>query len=253
MRPPGMSAPRLQHDASKFLFFSGQSQRGLSGGGVRRSAAAEYNLGSLVALSAPQPAPPPRSAPQALLFWLVLRLKFLILALPFVAVALGAYAAVYAASAKYASGVPVDVTLFAPIITCVFFVLSIVFSNVIADYKESEKIPAEFVAYFSSLASFAVSEAREHGFSARPLLLDVQAMLLCVLSTLDKKRGFVADMHAFHSAAVAFKTYARARGVHEIEGPEHAQDEIVKKLTRIHDIGRLSIILPACACAAIRC
>ena len=45
MRPPGMSAPRLQHDASKLLFFSGQSQRGLSGGGVRRSAAAEYNLG----------------------------------------------------------------------------------------------------------------------------------------------------------------------------------------------------------------
>lgn len=124
--------------------------------------------------------------------------------------------------------------------------MSIVFSNVIADYKESEKIPADFVAYFSTLTVFAVSEARQRGFSSQPMLMDVQSMLICVLSTLDKKRGYASDLRAFHEAFVSYKAYARTQGVHEVEGPEHAATEISKKLTRIHDIGRLSIILPAC-------
>ena len=232
-------------------FVSTRILAGAAAPAAKSAAPREYDLRQLES-PVRADAPAPRSGLPAALLLVLLRLKYLLLTLPIVGLGLAVYAGVHAAFGE-TNAVPLDSTLLPPCITCVFFVLSIVFSNVIADYKESEKIPAEFVAYFSSLASFAVSEAREHGFSARPLLLDVQAMLLCVLSTLDKKRGFVADMHAFHSAAVAFKTYARARGVHEIEGPEHAQDEIVKKLTRIHDIGRLSIILPACACAAIRC
>jgi hypothetical protein len=257
MRPPGLG-PRLKHDESGFIFFAGQNLGGSGGGGgasfasgPRRSV--EYNLAQLSSSTSAArdaaAAPPPARSGQlpALLQWLILRLKYVILAVPMVGVALGVYAGVYA-NFSDSGKQQLDVTLFAPIITCVFFVLSIVFSNVIADYKESEKIPADFVAYFTALTAFAASEARCRGFSARPLLLDIQSMLLCVLSTLDKKRGYVTDLRAFHEACVSFKTYARAQGVHEMESPEHAAAEIAKKLTRIHDIGRLSIILPACAC-----
>ena len=218
---------------------------------MRREASGDYDLSRLAHAAGRDGSPAPSAratAAQALLFWLVLRLKYVLLAVPIVALALGVYAGVYASFTE-ASKVPVDVTLLPPIITCVFFVLSIVFSNVIADYKESEKIPADLVSYFAAIAAFAVAEARQRGFSARPMLLQVQAMLLCVLSTLDKKRGYVADLRAFNEAVVTFKILARAQGVHEMEIPEHAAGEVVKKITRIHDIGRLSIILPACACA----
>lgn len=238
--PPVLGFPRLKHNASTFAFFAGRHHQVVDGAA---HASSEYDLHRLAATSR-EAAPPPRGALQRLLLWLVLRLKYALLAAPMVAVALGVYAAVYASFAE-SSKQQVDVTLFAPIITCVFFVLSIVFSNVIADYKESEKLPADIVSYFSALTAFAVAEARERGFSARPLLLDVQAMLLCMLSTLDKKRGYVADLRTFHEACVSYKVCARAQGVHETEVPEHAAAELAKKMARIHDIGRLSIILPA--------
>lgn len=42
----------------------------------------------------------------------------------------------------------IDSTIVPPMIACMSFIMGLVLSNVIADYKESEKVPSEMVAYF---------------------------------------------------------------------------------------------------------
>jgi hypothetical protein len=46
---------------------------------------------------------------------------------------------------------PSDTFILAPLITACVFVTSSMLSNVVSDYKESEKIPAELVGYFQTL------------------------------------------------------------------------------------------------------
>jgi hypothetical protein len=142
--------------------------------------------------------------------------------------------------------IPVEGVMLPPTITAAVFVMASVLQNVMQDYKESEKVPAALVAYFSVLVSFARSEAVHHEFDEKPALQQVEDMLLCVLCTLDRKMDFAVALRGFHEAAVAYNVYIK-RGSHghaELEGPEHAMVEILKNWTRIHDIGRLSIILP---------
>ncbi len=157
---------------------------------------------------------------------------------------------------KSPSVAAIDSTIVAPVITCVVFVMSTVFGNVISDYKESEKIPAELVAYFNTLVFLAVYHARARAFDHRPLCRQVELMLLPLLSTLDNSteaNNFKAASWDFSCAAANFLALARRGGggpgsAHEdveLENAEHAITEIKKKWTRIHDIGRLSIVLPA--------
>lgn len=42
----------------------------------------------------------------------------------------------------------IDSTVVPPMIACMSFIMGLVLSNVISDYKESEKVPSELVAYF---------------------------------------------------------------------------------------------------------
>jgi hypothetical protein len=78
--------------------------------------------------------------------------------------------------------VPLDYTVLAPMITISAFIMGIVLSNVMSDYKESEKIPAEMTGYFVTIMSFSRTEAKRYGKSAVPLLKEVEAMLLAVMA-----------------------------------------------------------------------
>ena len=102
--------------------------------------------------------------------------------------------------------------------------------------------------------TFAVSEARGRHFDHRPMCLQIELMLLPLLSTLDNSQetnDFRRTSWDFGCAAANFLTLARRggggqeHGHVELENAEHAITEIKKKWTRIHDIGRLSIVLPA--------
>ena len=96
--------------------------------------------------------------------------------------------------------------------------------------------------------NFACTEAEAHGFDHRPVLVEVQNMLFSVLSTLDRKGGeksFQQAVEHFSVAQTSYLVQLHHHGVTMLLDPEHAMTEIVKKWCRIHDIGRLSIILPA--------
>jgi len=151
---------------------------------------------------------------------------------------------------------PIDSIIVAPVITCVVFVMSTVYANVISDYKESERVPSELVSYFEALMAISVSEARASGFDHRPMCRQIELMLLPVLSTLDnstESSDFKLLSWDFGCAAAKFLALARIgngkshEGGHgmQLEVVEHAILEIKKKWTRIHDISRLSIVLPA--------
>jgi hypothetical protein len=196
------------------------------------------------------PDPPPL---RVLASWLIRRFKIAICTVPLVGALLFIRWLLWQ-DPKNPSVAGIDAIIVAPVITCVVFVMSTVFGNVIADYKESEKLPAELVAYFQSLMTFSVSEARARHFDHRPMCRQIELMLLPVLSTLDDSMDnneFRRTSWDFGCAAANFRALAhRGRGLNahdhvELEGIEHAITEIKKKWTRIHDIGRLSIVLPA--------
>ena len=198
-------------------------------------------------------APPEPHPLHELASWLIKRFKIAVCALPLVFILLLIRWLLWM-DPKNPSVATIDSTIVAPVITCVVFVMSTVFGNVISDYKESEKIPAELVAYFQSLMTFSISEARARHFDHRPMCRQVELMLLPLLSTLDdsmENNEFRRTSWDFGCAAANFRALAhRGRGLNthdhvELEGVEHAITEIKKKWTRIHDIGRLSIVLPA--------
>ena len=138
----------------------------------------------------------------------------------------------------------IEATALPPVITACVFVMSTVFANVISDYKESEKIPAELVAYFQAMINFSIQPLAELPHADhRPMLAEVQTMLLSVLSTLDQTGEFEDSIKVYNRSATRLAYLLKKNGVHELESLEHAVTEIQKKWTRIHDIGRLSIIL----------
>jgi hypothetical protein len=186
--------------------------------------------------------------------WMIRRFKIGICAVPFV-LALELIRWLLWLDPKSPSVAPIDPIIVAPVITCVVFVMSTVFSNVISDYKESEKIPAELVSYFQGLITFALSESRARGFDHRPMCLQIERMLLPLLATIDGSSLEGKDIYQqtswdFSAASAEFLVLARRGAGHahdhvELDGAEHHITEIKKKWTRIHDIGRLSIVLPA--------
>jgi hypothetical protein len=149
-----------------------------------------------------------------------------------------------------------DSIILAPMITVAAFIMGTVLSNVMSDYKESEKIPAEMTGYFVTIMSFSRTEAKRYGKSAVPLLKEVEAMLLAVMATVDAQRAGTQEA-TFHDALMCFEDawqeYCRlvidmcheGGGHCDLEHVQHAQIEITKKWARINDISTTSIALPA--------
>jgi len=140
---------------------------------------------------------------------------------------------------------PFDATVVPPVVTATALVMSITMSSVMADFKESEKIPAEMVGYLQTLLGFALTNARVRGFDPLPGVRAVESMLHAVLAQLDGSQPFVDVTAALLAAELELGSYLVANGVHELETVEHAATEMRKKLCRVHDIGRMSIVLPA--------
>jgi len=234
--PPGAASP-LEAMRARMA----QSARQL----VRGPGVYEAQLGyNLAELQTPAELPEQRAEGSVLdyAFWCLVRFRHLLTVAPCTASLLLIRWGLWSTSppAVYA----IDSTVLPPTITAVVFVMSTVFSNVISDYKESEKIPAELVSYFQVIINTALGTLNEGGHvDHRPLLREVETMLLCVMSTVDRAGRFEENIRLFNRAGLRLCAQLRRNGVHEMETVEHAMTEIQKKWTRIHDIGRLSIIL----------
>jgi hypothetical protein len=151
---------------------------------------------------------------------------------------------------------PFDYTVVAPLTTSVVFVCATMLSNVVSDYKEGEKIPAELSAYFQSLLSSAVMQeahyerlaAAEHGELDKAkrgaALRHVEALFLCVIGFLDGRFHYNVALNSFLKNEMALCEQLQRWGRADLEHIEHLLTETRKKLTRMHDISRTSIILP---------
>ena len=187
-------------------------------------------------------APEERGVVEGMLFWVILRMRILVSAIPLSLLVV----AIRYINLTDGHEIAVDGVMLPPTITAAVFVMATVLQNVMQDYKESEKLPATLVAYFSILLSFARVEAGHYEFDVKPALRQVEDMLLCVMCTIDRKIDYDVALRGFHEAHVAYSIYLKreSHGHSELETSEHAMVEIIKAWTRIHDIGRLSIILP---------
>ena len=151
---------------------------------------------------------------------------------------------------------PLDYTVVAPLTTSVVFVCATMLSNVVSDYKEGEKIPAELASYFQSLLSAAVMQeahyerhaAVERGELSEAergaALRHVEALFLCVIGFLDGRFHYNVALNSFLRNEMALCEQLERWGRADLEHIEHVLTETRKKLTRMHDISRTSIILP---------
>lgn len=93
-------------------------------------------------------------------------------------------------------------------------------------------------------SSHSLTDHDGHPSNALPALLQVERLLLCILDFLDQKCTYAETMSDFMDAEVCLYAKLRRLRVHEMETVEHVTTEMRKKLCRIHDISRKSIILP---------
>jgi hypothetical protein len=133
----------------------------------------------------------------------------------------------------------IDSTIVLPVVTVVSFIMGIVLHSVIADYRESEKIPAELLACFHGILMYARKDALLVGYDPKPILREVEAMLLCVMAHFDNKSKV-----DFHEAVAAFNNsfleYCRIsddehlkKGSQcDLENPQHMVAELTKKCVR---------------------
>lgn len=130
----------------------------------------------------------------------------------------------------------IDYTIAAPVVTIASFIMGIVLNNVIADYKESEKIPAELLAYFHGILMFARTHAMVVGYDPKPIMREVEAMLLCMMSHFDHKgkTDFVEAVASFNNAFLEYSRIAaheheKKGGEADLENPQHMACELIKK------------------------
>lgn len=111
-------------------------------------------------LAAWPPARKERSAFFLHLQWFIERVHVLVMAAPLAGAVVGARYGnnVLNKSKPFGYQSPMDATALPPLITMAAFVMGSVLSNVMSDFKESEKIPAELQGYFQALVSFATTE-----------------------------------------------------------------------------------------------
>jgi len=155
---------------------------------------------------------------------------------------------------------PLDYTLVAPATTSVIFVCATMLSNVVSDYKEAEKIPAEISGYLQTLLSASVQQAAQrdsgggggaHGAAAEggeagagAALRHVEELMLCVVDFLDQRRHYNVALNDFLAAENALCAQLKAWGRHDLEHVDHVLTETRKKLCRMHDLSRTNVILP---------
>lgn len=143
---------------------------------------------------------------------------------------------------------PIDYTVVAPLTSAVVFVCATLLSNVVADYKESEKMPAEISAFFQSLLAAAVMQeahherrAAEHGGDAGgaaeaekgAALRHVEALLLCVLGFLDGRFHYNVALSCFLESEMALCEQLERWGRTDMDHVEHVLTETRKKMCRM--------------------
>jgi hypothetical protein len=204
-------------------------------------------------LAAWPPARKERSAFFLHLQWFIERVHVLVMAAPLAGAVVAARYGnnVLNKSKPFGYQSPMDATALPPLITMAAFVMGSVLSNVMSDFKESEKIPAELQGYFQALVSFATTECRSRGMSELPALEAVQDMLLCVMAHVDSRVQYAPATRCYEAAWQRYCQHLlqaahSSSGMHiELENTQHSNTEIVKKWARINDISKNSIVLPA--------
>ena len=187
---------------------------------------------------------------RSVLSFLLARWRVALVALPAAALAGGVRAAVWAGTAATrspsAAGFTVDAAVLNAFISASIFVLAILVNGVVADFKESEKIPAEIESAFQALLAHVMLSAKMKKFDPSRELNALRAMLLAIARSIDKTAPYDACARELLAADVALLEALEDHKSAANSTPNFT-NTIRSRVSRIFVISDTSFLLPAYA------
>lgn len=197
------------------------------------------------------PAPPPARAPSAAaLASLAARARLLLVAAPLaLCVVAGRYGNVgrWAGKASRGDQSPVSEAALPAVVAAAAFIVCTVLAGALARAAAGARAPAELAGAFHALLGWANACAEVHRVSAKPMLHNIETMLLAVLATVDRKVPLATALAALDRAWHALQVYARrvSHGAADVRGAESAVADILRGAARVSDAARSPTSLAA--------
>jgi hypothetical protein len=171
-------------------------------------------------------------------FWLA---AFVI---PLGLLATGIRAAIWSPSSGFAALPALEPSVVSGFISAAIFVMALLVNGVLADFKESEKMPCELESYFTSLYAQARHGSRLKGFDAAPALSSLHGMLLAAARMLDGGgAAYDGALAAFSACEDAFMLELDSRGA--VGSCAMHLTNARGRLARAHVVRESSFLLPA--------
>ena len=197
----------------------------------------------------PQALPAPAAggaagAASRLLFFFLSRFRIAMYVLPLSAAVAGVRAAIWLpASSDFAALPWLEPSVVSGFIAAAIFVMALLVSGVMSDYKETERFPCDLEALFTSLLALTRHGARLRRFDAAPALAALHAMLLTTARFLDASAtyGQVCAALAAHEEVLLWELDTRGAA-----GAATAHLAGLRgKIARAHIVRRTSFLLTA--------
>jgi hypothetical protein len=179
--------------------------------------------------------------------FVVARWRVASVALPAAAICGGVRQAVWGSAALLPipthSGYYVDASVLNGFVAASIFVLAILLNGIMADYKESERIPGEIEAAFQALLAHVLVSARAKKFEPLPELRALRSMLRTVARCVDKSAPYAQCVRELMAADVDL---IAALDSHGVMAPHYTgfTNIIRSRLGRAHVISDTTFLLP---------
>ena len=148
------------------------------------------------------------------LFPIVARTRLLFFALPLALVVVGIRACFWTAPGTTFPQLPsLDPSVLFTFISAAIFVVALLLNGTMADYKESEKLPAEIESLFTSLHAQARHGSRLKSFDPLPSLRAIHRMLHALARFLDATLDYSAALEEFSQGEDALMFELDSKGI----------------------------------------
>lgn len=179
--------------------------------------------------------------------FLVARWRVALVALPVAAICGGVRYAIWQPNARLptplASGWFVDTTVLTGFISASIFVLAILLNGILADYKESERIPGEIESAFQAVLAHVLASARIKKFKPAGELRALRGMLRTVARCVNKSAPYAVCARELMALDVEFVAALDAHGS-MIPNITNFTSIIRARMGRAHVIADTHFLLP---------
>ena len=179
------------------------------------------------------------------LHFFVARLWLAAVVIPLGLLATGIRAAIWSPSSGFPALPALEPSVVSGFISAAIFVMALLVNGVLADFKETEKMPCELESYFTSLHAQARHGSRLKGFDAAPALAALHGLLLAAARMLDGggSASYDSALAAFSACEDAFMLELDSRGA--VGSCAMHLTNARGRLARAHVVRESSFLLPA--------